>query len=699
MPFSAPDLTAPVAAKRETNRVVHGVTLSDPYAWLRADNWQEVMRKPDTLAGDIRAHLESENAYAEAALSPLQGLKEALVKEMRGRIKEDDASVPAPDGEYAYGTRYREGGQHPLFVRNTRHGGDETVLLDGDALAEGKAYFKFGGASHSDDHTKMAWSADDKGSEKYTLRIRDLATGEDLPDTIEETSSGGVWSPDGKSVFYTRLDDNHRPSKVFRHQIGDDPSNDALIYEEADPGFFVGIGRTQSGRFLVVDCHDHQTSEVWLLDLEADGAALTCVAQRDVGHEYSVEHQGDRLVILTNADGAEDFKIVAAPIASPGKAQWTDLVAHEPGRLILGHLALADWLIWLERADGLPRLCYRSAEGTTDTVAFDEEAYALGIGTNFEFATDTLRFSYSSPTTPQSTVDVNLKTGEQTVRKVQEVPSGHDPADYRVRRLFATAEDGAEVPITVLSRANHADDGSAPCLLYGYGSYGISIPASFSTNALSLVDRGFVYAIAHIRGGKDKGFAWYKKGKAEHKVNTFTDFIAARDHLVSAGIADEAKIIAQGGSAGGMLMGAVANLAPEKFTGIIAQVPFVDVLNTMLDDTLPLTPPEWPEWGNPIEDEAAFHRIKDYSPYDAVTAQPYPAIFALAGLTDPRVTYWEPAKWVARLREHSTSETTILLKTNMDAGHGGAAGRFDRLDEIGEVFAFALATVNQNVSA
>jgi oligopeptidase B len=697
LPFSAPDLSAPVAAKREASRVVHGVTLSDPYAWLRADNWQEVMRKPDTLAADIRAHLEAENAYAEAALSSLQDLKATLVKEMRGRIKEDDASVPAPDGDYAYGTRYREGGQHPLFVRTSREGGREAVLLDGDALAEGKAYFKFGGASHSDDHTKMAWSADDKGSEKYTLRIRDLTTGEDLPDTIEETSGGGIWSADGKSVFYTRLDDNHRPSKVFRHQIGDDPSNDELIYEEADPGFFVGIGRTQSGRFLVVDCHDHQTSEVWLLDLEADDAALTCVAHREIGHEYAVEHQGEGLVILTNADGAEDFKIVEAPLASPGRDQWTDLVAHEPGRLILGHLAFADWLIWLERSNGLPRLCYRSADGKIEAVAFDEEAYALGIGTNFEFSTDTLRFAYSSPTTPQSTVDVNLKTGEQTVRKVQEVPSGHDPADYRVRRLFGTAEDGAEVPITVLSRANHKDDGSAPCLLYGYGSYGISIPASFSTNALSLVDRGFIYAIAHIRGGKDKGFAWYKQGKAEHKVNTFTDFIAARDHLVSAGVADQAKIVAQGGSAGGMLMGAVANMAPEKFAGIIAQVPFVDVLNTMLDDTLPLTPPEWPEWGNPIEDEAAFHRIKDYSPYDAVAAQPYPAIFALAGLTDPRVTYWEPAKWAARLREHSTSDAPILLKTNMDAGHGGAAGRFDRLDEIGEVFAFALATAGLSV--
>lgn len=694
MTFTAPALPAPKAQQRATQRTVHGVALSDPYAWLRADNWQEVMRKPEVLAADIRAHLEAENAYAKAALAPLQPLKETLVKEMRGRIKEDDASVPAPNGAYAYGTRYRDGGQHPLFVRAPRNGvssgGEETILLDGDALAEGKAYFRFGGASHSDDHTLMAWSADDKGSEKYTLRIRDLASGEDLPDTVEETSSGGVWSADGTSVFYTRLDDNHRPSKVFRHRVGTDPATDELIYEEKDSGFFVGVGRTQSGRFLVIDCHDHQTSEVWLLDLHAKDAALFCVSPREVGHEYSVEDQGDALIILTNADGAEDFKIVTASLSVPGRDSWTDLVAHEPGRLILAHMAFENWLIWLERANGLPRLCYRNGEGAVQAVAFDEEAYALGIGTNYEYATNTLRFSYSSSTTPQSTIDVDLTTGVQTVRKVQEVPSGHNTADYAVRRIFATADDGSEVPVTVLTRADHKDDGSAPCLLYGYGSYGISIPASFSTNALSLVDRGFVYAIAHIRGGKDKGFAWYKQGKAEHKVNTFTDFIAARDDLVDTRVVDGSKIVAQGGSAGGMLMGAVANMAPEKFAGIIAQVPFVDVLNTMLDDTLPLTPPEWPEWGNPIEDEEAFHRIKAYSPYDAVSAQNYPAIFALAGLTDPRVTYWEPAKWVARLRELATSDTPLLLKTNMDAGHGGAAGRFDRLDEIGEVFAFAI---------
>ena len=695
MRFSAPDLPAPVAAERPTERVLHGVTLHDPYDWLRAENWQEVMRKPDTLASDIRAYLEAENAYAQSALEPLEALKTQLKTEMRGRIKEDDASVPAPDGAYAYGLRYREGGQHPLFVRTPRDGGQENVLIDGDALAKGKAYFRFGGASHSDDHRLLAWSADDKGSEKYTLRIRDLKTGDDLPDTVEETSSGGVWSADGKSVFYTRLDDNHRPSKVFRHRLGSDPQTDVLVYEEKDPGFFVGVGRTQSGRFLVIDCHDHQTSEVWLLDLEADGAEPFCVSARDVGHEYSLEHQGEALLILTNYGDAEDFRIVRAPIGPSLPTDWQDVVPHVPGRLILGHMTFERWLIWLERRDGLPRLCYRDNAGAEHAVAFEEEAYALGLGTNYEYATDTLRFTYSSPTTPQSTVDVDLTTGAQSVLKVQEVPSGHDPADYAVRRIFATASDGSQVPVTVLTRADHEDDGSAPCLLYGYGSYGISIPASFSTNALSLVDRGYVYAIAHIRGGKDKGFAWYKAGKAENKVNTFTDFIAVRDHLVEAGIVDGSHIVAQGGSAGGMLMGAVANMAPEKFAGIIAQVPFVDVLNTMLDDTLPLTPPEWPEWGNPITDQTAFERIRAYSPYDGVRAQSYPAIFALAGLTDPRVTYWEPAKWIARLRTDNTGSAPVLLKTNMDAGHGGAAGRFDRLDEIAEVFAFALAVAGK----
>lgn len=698
MPFSAPDLAAPVAEQRPTQRTLHGTALSDPFAWLRADNWQEVMRTPEVLSDDIRAYLVAENDYAQAALDPLADLKESLVKEMRGRIKEDDSSVPAPDGPYAYGMRFREGGQHPLFVRTERDGGQESVLLDGDALAKDKAYFKFGGVSQSPDHSRLTWSSDEKGSEKYTLRIRDIASDTDLPDQMLETSGGGVWSADGQSVFYTRLDDNHRPSKVFRHDLGSDAADDALIYEEADAGFFIGVDKTQSGRFLLISCHDHQTSEVWLLDLETPGAALTCVAQREVGHEYSVDHQGDQLIILTNADGAEDFKIVTAPLASSQRTDWSDLEPHEPGRLILDILALKDYLVCLERREGLPRLRIRSKTGSWQTLGFDDAAYALGISSNLEFDTTTLRISYSSPSTPSQTLDVDLTSGQRTVRKTQEVPSGHDPSDYRVQRLFAKASDGELVPITVLTRADHADDGTAPCLLYGYGAYGISIPASFSTNALSLVDRGFAYAIAHIRGGKDKGFGWYRQGRAEHKVNTFTDFIAARDHLVAEKIVAPERFIAQGGSAGGMLMGAVANMAADKFAGIIAQVPFVDVLNTMLDDTLPLTPPEWPEWGNPIEDPEAFARIKAYSPYDAVSAQDYPAIFALGGLTDPRVTYWEPAKWIAKLRTLSTSKAPLMLKTNMDAGHGGAAGRFDRLDEIAEVFAFALAVADPDTA-
>lgn len=692
----APNFAAPVAEQRPTERTLHGTLLKDPFSWLRADNWQEVMRVPEVLADDIRTYLVAENDYADAALAPLTQLKDGLVREMRGRIKEDDSSVPAPDGAFAYGIRFREGGQHPLFVRTNRDGTNETVLIDGDGLAKDKAYFKFGGVSHSPDHSKLAWSSDDKGSEKYTLRIRDVASDTDLPDEILETSSGGVWSADGRSVFYTRLDDNHRPSKVFRHDLGTDTADDVLIYEEEDAGFFIGVDKTQSGRYLAIECHDHQTSEVWLLDLETPDTVLTCVAQREVGHEYSVDHQSKQFIILTNADDAEDFKIMCAPITSPGRANWTDLEPHDPGRLILDLLALKDYLVCLERKVGLPRLRIRSASGDWQTLAFDEPAYALGISSNLEFDTTTLRIGYSSPTTPGQTIDVDLENGRRTVRKTQEVPSGHNPADYRVRRLFARASDGEDVPITVLTRADHADDGTAPCLLYGYGAYGISIPASFSTNALSLVDRGFVYAIAHIRGGKDKGFGWYRQGRAEHKVNTFTDFIAARDHLVAKHIAAPASFIAQGGSAGGMLMGAAANMAADKFAGIIAQVPFVDVLNTMLDDTLPLTPPEWPEWGNPIEDAEAFARIKAYSPYDGVSAQAYPAIFALGGLTDPRVTYWEPAKWIAKLRTLSTGDAPLMLKTNMDAGHGGAAGRFDRLDEIAEVFAFALAVAGAN---
>ncbi len=685
------DAFPPRAEARPVTHEIHGIVRQDDYGWLRADNWQEVMRDPSVLDADIRAYLEAENAYQQAQMEPTGELQEKLFAEMRGRIKEDDSSVPSPDGPYAYGLKYETGGQQPIFFRMPRDGGDEELLLHGDREAEGKAYFKIGGASQSTDHKLLAWACDDKGSEYYSLRFRDIASGEDLGYSIEDTGGGGVFSADSKYVFYVRLDANHRPSRLFRHEIGTDPATDVLVYEEMDAGFFMGVGKTQSGGTILIDIHDHETSEVWMIPADDPTAEPVLIAPRETGIEYSVEDHGELLYILTNAGEAEDFKIVTAPKAAPGRDNWTDLVVHKPGCLILSHCLYKSFMTRLEREDGLPRIVVRHlADGSEHSIAFDEEAYSLGLGDGYEFDTDTIRFSYSSMTTPSQTFDYNVERRERVLRKEQEIPSGHEASDYVTRRLMAPAADGETVPISVLYHKDTRLDGSAPLLLYGYGSYGLTTPASFNTNSLSLVDRGFVYAIAHIRGGKDKGFRWYKDGRREKKKNTFTDFIAAADHLVAEKFSSYENIVAQGGSAGGMLMGAIANLAPEKFGGIIAEVPFVDVLATMLDDTLPLTPPEWPEWGNPVADKAAYEYIASYSPYDNVEAKAYPAILAVAGLTDPRVTYWEPAKWVARLRATGTGDSLLMLKTNMEAGHGGASGRFDRLKEVALNQAFAL---------
>lgn len=685
-------LTPPSAEARPLLIETHGKTRQDDYAWLRAENWQEVMRDGRAaLSPDIEAYLDAENAYQDAIMAPTKELQDKLFAEMRGRIKEDDSSVPSPDGDYLYGLKYVTGGQHPKFTRSKRDGSGEEILLDGDKEAEGKAYFKFGGAGHSPDHKLLAWGYDDKGSEYFTVRIRDLTTGEDSATRIEDTGGGGVFSACSKYLFYVRLDANHRPSKLFRHEIGTDPAKDVLVYEETDPGFFMGVGKTQSGDTILIDIHDHETSEVWTIPADQPLAEPKLVAPRETGIEYSLEDNGDLFYILTNAGDAEDFKIVTAPKAAPSKDNWTDLVPHTPGRLILSHVVYKTFMTRLERDNGLPRIVIRRlADNIEHAIAFDEEAYSLGLSDGYEFDTRTIRFTYSSMTTPAQVYDYDVETRERVLRKEQEVPSGHDAALYVTRRLQAPAADGETVPVSLIYRKDTPLDGSAPCLLYGYGSYGISIPASFNTNALSLVDRGFVYAIAHIRGGKDKGFRWYKNGRREDKKNTFTDFIAAARHLVAEKFTAHDRIVAQGGSAGGMLMGAVANMAPEAFAGIIAEVPFVDVLATMLDDTLPLTPPEWPEWGNPVTDPEAYDYIASYSPYDNVEAKDYPAIIAVGGLTDPRVTYWEPAKWVAKLRATKTGDSLLMLKTNMEAGHGGASGRFDRLKEVAHVQAFAL---------
>ncbi len=695
----------PLPERRPQSDIRHGRERMDDYAWMRAANWQDVFKDTAVLDPTIRTHLEAENAYQQTVMAGTEGLRDTLIAEMRGRIKEDDSSVPSPDGPFAYGVAFEAGAEYPRYVRvpaGAKNGAKnvnatEEVLLDAQHEAADRAYFSLGGVAHSPDHNWIAWSHDDKGSEFYAVSLRDLSTGKDLDTRIEDTSGGAVWSDRARGVFYTRLDSNHRPSRVFYHSLGSDTADDSLIYEETDTGFFMGVGKTQSDEYVLIDIHDHETSECWLIPSSNPAAEPRLVAERETGVEYDVDEGDGVLYILTNADGATDFKICTAPTDSWRRADWTDLVAHEPGRLILGHLVLKRHLVWLERRDGLPRLVVkRLSDGEEHVVAFDEEAYSLGLGGTYEYDTDIVRFSYSSMTTPGQTFDYDVETRERTLLKTQEVPSGHDPEDYVTRRIFATASDGASVPISLFYHKDTPLDGSAPCLLYGYGSYGIAIPASFNSNALSLVDRGFVYAIAHIRGGKDKGFAWYDAGRRRNKANTFTDFIACADHLVAESYTAHDRIVANGGSAGGMLMGAVANMAPDKFGGIIAVVPFVDVLNTMLDDTLPLTPPEWPEWGNPILSGEDYEVIASYSPYDNVKEQAYPPMLVLAGLTDPRVTYWEPAKWVARLREKKTDDNPVILRTNMDSGHGGASGRFSKLEEVAYVYAFALRLVGKD---
>jgi oligopeptidase B len=682
---------APVAPRHPHQFTRHGITVTDDYAWLKDARWQEVLRDPSILEPEIRSYLEAENAYTDSLLGHTASLQKTLVAEMRGRIKEDDSSVPSPDGPYAYMRKFREGGQHELFGRSPRDGGDATIILDGDKLAADHGYFKFGGARHSPDHTLEAWSADIAGSEYFSIRVRRWADGTDSADLVEETDGGVVWTLDSKAFFYVKLDDNHRPMQIWRHRLGTGQADDVLVYEEQDAGWFTHIHESASGRFCVIAGGDHETSEQRLIDLADHEAAPRLVAAREEGVQYSLADRGDELFILTNADDAIDFKIVTAPLAAPERANWRDLIPHRAGIYVIDMELYSGHLVRLERANALPSIVIRDLKtGDEHAISFDEAAYSLDTMGGYEFDTTNLRFSYSSMTTPSEVYDYDMASRARVLRKRQEIPSGHDPANYVTTRIMATSHDGAQVPVSILHRRDLKRDGNAPLLLYGYGSYGMAMPASFSANRLSLVDRGFVYAIAHIRGGADKGWGWYLDGKREKKTNSFDDFAASGRALIDEKYTSAKRIVGHGGSAGGMLMGAAANRAGELFAGIVAEVPFVDVLNTMLDDTLPLTPPEWPEWGNPIESADDFRTILSYSPYENIAARDYPAILAMGGLTDPRVTYWEPAKWIARLRAIMVSGGPVLLRTNMGAGHGGASGRFNRLDEVAVAYAFAL---------
>ncbi len=682
-------MVKPPVARRET-RVIEqlGRIRADDYAWMRDDNWQLLLRDPSVLRLDIRTHLVAENDYTQAMLAETEPLQAAILAEMRGRIREDDSSVPLPDGRFEYYVRYAEGAQQPVHARRPRDGGEEQMLLDCEARARDSAYFRVAGSQHSHDHSLFAWAEDVQGSEIYRLHLQRIG-GAAARTPIESTTGNFTFSPDDRFIFWTYRDDNGRPSKVYRSPVGGGP--DILVHDEADEGMFVSVALTASRRFVVISCGNQETSEVWLVPADEPEAAPRLVTARAAGVLYEVEEWDGSFVIRTNADGAIDFKLMRAPIEDPSRANWRDWRPHLPGRFISRMAAFAEHLVRVERVDANDRIVITDrATGAERLVAAEEAAYALSLGASLEFTTPIMRYHYESPTQPRQTFDLDMRSGQRTLRKTQDVPSGHDPSLYEVRRLHATAADGVRVPITVLGRRDALAGGACPTFLYGYGSYGIAMMPWFSTRSLSLVDRGWIWAVAHVRGGSEKGRGWFLDGRREHKTNTFTDFVACAEHLIASGHSEAGRIVAHGGSAGGLLMGAVLNMRPDLWAGVAASVPFVDALNTMSDPTLPLTPPEWPEWGNPLVDAEAYDRIASWSPYDQVTAQDYPPVLALGGLSDPRVTYWEPMKWVARLRACTTGDAPIMLRINMESGHGGASGRFDHLKEPALVQAFAI---------
>jgi len=692
---------APVADKKPQQHTDHGITRSDNYHWMRADNWQEAMREPDKLPEPVKSYLQAENNYCAEAMLPLAQLQKDLIAEMRGRMREQDESLPESDGTYAYCDRHIEGAEHPVYFRTDRDGGNEQLLIDINHEAEGHEYFSHDLVEHSPDHKTLAWCCDTSGAEYYRLFFRNIDTSKDSAIVIEDV--GSVAWADGQTIYYTRVDENHRPSKVFKHTLGSDPADDALVYHEKDNRFFCDVYTSRSGKFIFIASGMDDQDEVWFIPINAAGDASQSIEPqliepRSDGLEYSVDHQGNdtdnRFVVLSNTDDAQDFKLSVTDCDKPGRQHWTDFQVYQPGRMIHTFEVFRDWVMWLAVENALPSIYFTGTDGKVSKVAFEEEAYSLGLDAGLEYDANVFRFDYSSPTTPWQTWQYNCTNGERKHLKTQEIPSGHEPSNYITRRITATSHDGAEVPVTLLHHKDTSVNGAAPCLLYGYGSYGSSVPAGFSSNRLSLVDRGFVYAIAHVRGGEEKGRDWYEQAKFAGKVNSFHDFIGAAEELIKQQYTAVANIVIHGGSAGGLLVGATANMRPDLFAGVIADVPFVDVLNTIIDDTLPLTPGEWAQWGNPIESKDAYDSIASYSPYDNVESKDYPSMLVTAGVSDPRVTYWEPAKWVARLRDLKTDNNPLLLKTNMSSGHFGKTGRFAMLEDYALSFAFALAVTD-----
>ncbi|MDO7844007.1 S9 family peptidase [Sphingomonas immobilis] len=675
-------LTPPVAETRAHSFTAHGITVEDSYAWLKDPKY------PDVTDKDVLAYLEAENAYFEGMMAPRKALVDRLYEEMKGRIKEDDSSVPQKDGDWLYWTAFETGGEYRKWWRKPVAGGDDELILDEPALAEGREYFRLGALSVSNDGRLLAYAIDDNGSERFEIRVKNLETGEHLPDTIPGMLSEIVWTADDSGFLYGLANDQWRTDNARLHRLGTAAADDVELFKEADEGFRVGVSESSDRQWIILASGDHVTSEVYLIPAADPTATPLLVSARKVGREYDVDLHGDTLFIHTN-DTDPNFRCCTAQIGAPG--EWIEKIAPSKHFYMTAVTCFQDFFIVDGREDGLDQIeIHRYEGGDPRRIAFPEASYDAGLGNNPEYDMQVLRLGYESMVTPGTEYDYDVATGAMTFLKVQEIPSGYDGEKYRTERLKIAARDGTEIPVSIVYPKDFPKDGSAPLFLYSYGAYGHAIPPGFSTGRLSLLDRGFAYAIAHIRGGDDLGQQWYLDGKLEKRTNTFNDFVDVAKGLIEQGWTSAGRIAIAGRSAGGELMGAVVNSDPELWGAVIADVPFVDVLNTMMDADLPLTPGEWPEWGNPIEDKAAFELIRSYSPYDQVRAQAYPPLFISGGLNDPRVTYWEPAKWAAKLRATKTDDNVLFLKTNMGAGHGGKSGRFESLREAAEEHAFVL---------
>ncbi|MDG2291578.1 MAG: S9 family peptidase [Phycisphaerales bacterium] len=670
----------PDVAQRPVSDTRHGDVRVDEYSWLREKENPEVI-----------SYLEAENAYAKATMAHTDELQETLYAEMLGRIKEDDSGVPWRKGDWLYYDRTEEGKPYPIQCR--RRGSmssPEQILLDENELAGDSEYLNISRWTVSPDGTLLAWLEDRSGYEQNDLFVKNIETGELIGEPVRNLGPWSLaWASDNETLFYTRQDETNRPDRVYRRNINDSGTGDELVYHDPDGRFFVGVERTRSGAWLLIGCGSQITSEYQALAADDPNGSFSMIAPRRNGVEYTVDHHGDSFYILTN-DDAMNFRIVKAPVETPGAEHWVDVIAHDPDVHLLGHSMFKDFMAVSSRQDG-----YRGVRlmdlgtGRQRSIAPEEEVSSLTPGTNRAYDTDIYRFNYTSLITPSSIYDEDVATGDRTLRKRTEVLGGYDPENYETTRMTATAHDGIEIPMSIVHRKGVKPDGTNPVLLYGYGSYGFSMDPYFSSSRVSLLDRGVVYAIGHIRGGSERGRQWYEDGKFLKKRNTFEDFISCGEALKSSGWADPGRIAIQGGSAGGLLIGATINMRPELFCAAHAAVPFVDVMNTMLDPTIPLTVIEYEEWGNP-NDPIYYEYMKSYSPYDNVGDLEYPDLLVTAGLNDPRVHYWEPAKWTARMRDHVTGESMLIMKTNMGAGHGGASGRYGRLHEIAFEYAFLL---------